>query len=75
MKARGAAPTEGPAARPRPFALMLGLLTSAALLVGLAIGWLVGRRQGKAELLAYRQGVLDTETKTTCWVRSQVPPC
>ncbi len=42
-----------------------------ALLLGLVIGWLAGRHQGKQELARYREGV---EAGGPCWVRSQLPP-
>ncbi len=48
------------------------LTALGALLLGLVIGWVVGRNQGKRELTRYREGVVDASS--SCWVRSQLPP-
>lgn len=55
----------------------------ACLLLGLVCGWLMGRRQGRAELQAYKDGqrveherqlALEQRRGGSCWVRGQLPP-
>lgn len=59
------------------------LLLPIALLIGLAIGWLVGRTQARAEVSAYKAGVEDAHRRALelergrggpCWVRGRVEP-
>lgn len=51
--------------------MMVALIPAGALLVGLTLGWLIGRHQGKRELERFREGLNLREN--FCWIRSQVP--
>lgn len=55
----------------------------SALLVGGVIGWLLGLRQGRRELRAYRLGLEEEQARQLqlakrmggpCWVKGQLPP-
>jgi len=44
-----------------------------SLLLGLGIGWAIGKRQGTQELARYREGIADASKEGFCWVRHQLP--
>lgn len=54
------------------------LLVPVALLVGLALGWVVGRKQARAEVEAYKAGVADAHQRAlegrggVCWIKGRV---
>ena len=44
-----------------------------SLLLGLGIGWTIGKRQNTQELARYREGITDASKKGFYWVRHQLP--
>ena len=55
-------------------AFLAAIGASVFLLLGIAIGWLAGKRQGQRELDLFREGLGESTRGGPCWLRTQLPP-